>query len=401
MTTNNTYLKTIAEKVTETTISGTHPDNYYLRLICEKYGYTYTGTVCDGKLIKDFASYVTSKTYNRIHFDNKYYHDIAESLTGNTYDNKYDNFYLGIIAENITPPTPLKKLDHINVELIAGNQILSYFDEQQSPDSQYATVRFTAYVDAGETETIPNLSLDFKVGSGAVTSVVTDSNGRYEYTYHSQGVGNVEIVASKTVEGRLVSKTFAIEDCWKYDASGSSGVSNYDTSLLNGSLSYDTTYSAYKVTKSSNGYGILFDNSINLPVNVVITADMMVISGSGNHHIANGIGLYDSSESLGVGCHFVKHHSAHEFDLITFNTSSSVLELGKDSNVSTSSNTWYHIEVKITDTTVTAKMYLNDTVISSHTHSNTVNSGNDNKLAFMQYVVNGTPYFKNIKVKPL
>lgn len=231
MTTNNTYLKTIAEKVTETEISGTHTDNYYLKLICTTYGYTYTGTVCDGKLIKDFASAVTSKTYNRIHFDNKYYHDIAESLTGNTYDNKYDNFYLGIIAENITPPTPLKKLDHINVELIAGNQILSYADEQQTQGSQYATVRFTAYADAGETETIPNLSLDFKVGSGVVTSVVTDSNGRYEYTYHSQGVGDVEIVASKTVEGILVSKTYSIEDCVRYNPNEYNSSTTVDYSL--------------------------------------------------------------------------------------------------------------------------------------------------------------------------
>ena len=216
MTTNNEYLKSIAETVTETEISGTHTDNYYLKLICTTYGYTYTGTVCDGKLIKDFASYITSKTYNRIHFDNKYYHDMAESLTGNTYDNKYDNFYLGIIAENITPPTPVMTLDHIGVELIAGSQILSYADEQQTPDSQYATVRFTAYADVGETETIPDLSLDFQVGSGAVTSVVTDSNGRYEYTYHSIGEGDVEISASKTVDGILVSETYDIEDCTYY-----------------------------------------------------------------------------------------------------------------------------------------------------------------------------------------
>ena len=217
MTTNNEYLKSIAETVTETEISGTHADNYYLKLICTTYGYTYTGTVCDGKLIKDFASYITSKTYNRIHFDNKYYHDIAESLTGNTYDNKYDNFYLGIIAENITPPTPVMTLDHIGVELIAGNQILSYADEQQTPNSQYATVRFVAYADAGETETIPNLSLDFQVGTGTVTTVTTDSNGRYEYTYHSIGAGDVEISTSKMVEGILVSKTYEVEDCDYYN----------------------------------------------------------------------------------------------------------------------------------------------------------------------------------------
>ena len=247
MTTNNEYLKSIAETVTETEISGTHTDNYYLKLICTTYGYTYTGTVCDGKLIKDFASYITSKTYNRIHFDNKYYHDIAESLTGNTYDNKYDNYYLGIIAENITPPTPVMTLDHIGVELIAGNQILSYADEQQTPDSQYATVRFVAYADAGETETIPNLSLDFKVGSGAVTTVTTDSDGGYEYTYHSQGGGDVEIVASKTVDGILLTKTYSLCDALYYKSNVSTGNVNIPVPSSN---KWSVTY---KMKHTSNG----------------------------------------------------------------------------------------------------------------------------------------------------
>jgi len=141
---------------------------------------------------------------------------MASNLTTMGVPSTYDEG-LNTLADKILQVAPVKTLDHINVELIAGNQILSYADEQKIPDSQYATVRFTAY--DVDNNVIPNLALDFKVGSGAVTSVVTDANGGYEYTYHSLGVGDVEITASKTVEGSLVTETYGIEDCTFYHSS--------------------------------------------------------------------------------------------------------------------------------------------------------------------------------------
>ena len=398
MTTNNTYLKTIAEKVTETEISGTHTDNYYLKLICTTYGYIYTGTVCDGKLIKDFASAVTSKTYNRIHFDNKYYHDIAESLTGNTYDNKYDNFYLGIIAENITPPTPIKILDHIGVELIAGNQILSYADEQQTPDSQYATVRFTAY--DVDNNVIPNLALDFQVGSGAVTSVVTDANGRYEYTYHSQGVGDVEIVASKTVEGILVSKTYGVQDCYRYDNASSDKTSSYGSLIAyrgggSGTWNYNSTNGYYGTITGSNecmvelseltgkdDFTIEFDASLNANV-------------SGVWGIA-GICAYENNDNYSrLSCHGKKiaqrvsvNGSANESD-------SDVLTTVRRYDI-------LHYKFTISNNQIIEEVTRGTTLIGTRTISYTPTSNTKYGIALIwsNDWVKDT-FIKNIKTKPL
>ena len=368
MTTNNEYLKSIAETVTETEISGTHTDNYYLKLICTTYGYTYTGTVCDGKLIKDFASYITSKTYNRIHFDNKYYHDIAESLTGNTYDNKYDNFYLGIIAENITPPTPVMTLDHIGVELIAGNQILSYADEQQTAGSQYATVRFTAY-DAEDT-VIPNLALDFKVGTGAVTTVTTDSDGRYEYTYHSQGIGDVEIVASKTVDGILVSKTYSIEDCWEYyDGSSVTGLS------IDSGVSCTSNGSYITITKNTSGERYVYLSK--------------TLANSDNWEFSVEIAQLGTEQTLAVGFNNATFYGGtSENDTKYFSAMGSMVSKNKTPSVG-------DVYKVIRENGVTTVM-INDETIDSKTVSHNTSF----KCGF--YTNNGRiQNVKNIKLKPL
>ena len=161
---------------------------------------------------------------------------MASNLTTMGVPSTYDEG-LNTLADKILQVAPVKTLDHINVELIAGNQILSYADEQKIPDSQYATVRFTAY--DVDNNVIPNLALDFQVGSGAVTSVVTDANGGYEYTYHSQGVGDVEISASKTVEGSLVSESFVVYD-YPYYANSMQKIK--DTFIKDTSVSGRTIY---------------------------------------------------------------------------------------------------------------------------------------------------------------
>lgn len=135
------------------------------------------------------------------------------------------------------PPTPV--LDHFDVELVDGKKILSYADEQQTPYSQFASLLFTAY-DSND-DPIPGLEFDFSVTGESTVSAVCDNSGEYVYTYYSQGIGDVEITASKEVSGMVVSKTYGIKDWIKYDDCSTDKTSDYNVQT-GSSFTFDTDH---------------------------------------------------------------------------------------------------------------------------------------------------------------
>ena len=143
------------------------------------------------------------------------------------------------------PPTPV--LDHFDVELVDGKKILSYADEQQTPHSQYASLLFTAY-DSND-DPIPGLEFDFSVTGESTVSAVCDNNGEYVYTYYSQGIGDVEITASKEVSGSVVSETYSIEDCTRYVTTEYSTIETPNWSLPNSDFKLE--FELYPKSRSS------------------------------------------------------------------------------------------------------------------------------------------------------
>lgn len=115
-----------------------------------------------------------------------------------------DNYYTSsVVSRNVTVMAST-----LSFALSDGNSILSYADEQQTPNSQYAT--FTAtFVGAN----IVNQAIELYKDNVLWDTLYTDNAGKVSKTYYSQGVGDVEF---KAVKGTLVSKTYDIEDCKYY-----------------------------------------------------------------------------------------------------------------------------------------------------------------------------------------
>ena len=114
----------------------------------------------------------------------------------------------------------------------ADKPVLSYYDE----DSAVLTATL-------EGPNVSGRSVVFKQGDTVLDTVVTDSNGEAEYTYASQGVGDVTI----TAECMNLQETYVLEDCIIYDSltsnSGKWTIPSGVTSV------YDNT--GWKITASS------------------------------------------------------------------------------------------------------------------------------------------------------
>lgn len=176
MATNNEYLKQILESLVGT-VSGTHSDNYYLKRIAEVCGYTYTGTVCNGKLYKDIVEEITQTTITGTHFNNYFLKRWAESVSGETYESEFDNYYLGIIANNPIPGrvTTVITIDPNATDLVYGDDF-----------------NITGTLTKNDLVTpIVGKPVYLKVGNTIVGSPqTTDSNGEVSFTYAPVATGN-------------------------------------------------------------------------------------------------------------------------------------------------------------------------------------------------------------------
>jgi len=232
---NNYYYKRIAKKVDSTIDCDKFKSNvYYMRRIAIKHGGSYTNHRSSNKYLHDWAV-ALGYTYTDHEYNIKYLYDIAKYYDASTQANQTENHYLIIIHDNIVPPTPSQKLHKIDVELTDGKNILSYAD--RTTGNEYATLTFTAKDE--ENAPIPNLELSLDVTGEQTSTITTDSNGQYEITYNTQGIGDVEISLSKEVDGIFVSKTYAICDAWRYSTTEYTSTQNVNWSLPSGNFEID------------------------------------------------------------------------------------------------------------------------------------------------------------------
>ena len=177
MTNNNQYLKIIAEKVTDTTITGNHSDNEYWNMIatvaCNK---TYTGTVCTGRYVKEVAEVITGESYADFHFNNFYYREIALEYVS-TLEDTSDNYLLGVIAENIVLGT--------TVRVAPVTQSVEYG----------GSVSVSATVLDMSRQPVTGATVTFKDGSTTLGTGTTDSNGVATYTDSTLSIGTHTITA--------------------------------------------------------------------------------------------------------------------------------------------------------------------------------------------------------------
>lgn len=282
----------------------------------------------------------------------------------------------------------------------AGKQILSYDDYSAQSNTEYCTV--TAQLKNGNNNAnISGVSVVFnKVdGSGNIISQLgtgtTDSNGQASYTYTSVGAGDVRIRADV---GSFSSEIYELEDTLKYDSGTSDNTSKYDTTSASGmSFAFDSTETAYKLTRTSSGFGTILLKDLTVDTNVELSFDVKMMSMSSPNSQPR-LGLYNGNN--GVVGRLAKWGSGNTIQISTATKSADGTSISS-ANISSNWSEWYTLKLTFDGNSVKEELYQGNTLISSVTGTQST-LGNSNSVGIQFAYANGTiVYFKNLKVKPL
>lgn len=163
----------------------------------------YNGTTLLGTAITDLNG-VATYTYTPSQLGNFTFHTVFEGTENFTNCNS-NNVNITVI----NAPTSLV--------LQADKSILSHYDNDN------CTLTATLY-DNNNTP-MEGLGVVFKTGDIVLATITTNNNGVAEYTYNSQGVGDVTI----TAECMNLTETYTLEDCNYYSETGTTLIQNDST----------------------------------------------------------------------------------------------------------------------------------------------------------------------------
>lgn len=163
----------------------------------------YNGTTLVGTAITDLNG-IATYTYTPSQLGNFTFHTVFEGTENFTNCNS-NNVNITIINS----PTSLV--------LQADKSILSNYDNDKCV--------LTATLYDNDNTPIEGLSVVFKNGDIVLATITTNSSGVAEYTYNSQGVGDVTI----TAECISLQETYTLEDCNYYSETGTTLIQNDST----------------------------------------------------------------------------------------------------------------------------------------------------------------------------
>ena len=192
----------------------------------------------------------------------------------------------------------------------------------------------------------------------------------------------------------FVSKTYSIQDCPFYDASSSSNLSKY-TVDSGASLTYDSTNGHYILSQSSSGELSVLSESVTVPTNYKLSADIL------HHGNANPqqcmLGIIKSNGDNLKGLNIISASSPRIYE--TYNGNFTY----QSGSASTSRDTWYTFELTVNNGTATFKIIKvsDGTVITTVTKSVNDITGSAQIAMTNGNSSSGSTYIKNIKVKPL
>ena len=214
----------------------------------------YNGTTLLGTAITDLNG-IATYTYTPSQLGNFTFHTVFEGTENFTNCNS-SNVNITVI----NAPTSLV--------LQADKSILSHYDNDN------CTLTATLY-DNNNTP-MEGLSVVFKNGDIVLATITTDSSGVAEYTYNSQGVGDVTI----TAEYMNLVQTFVVEDCTYYDTVTYTSETTKNISVPS---NFKLEFDLYPKSRSTSGGGVSHYVKLTRPS----TTDMWFGQGtsSGNHGI--------------------------------------------------------------------------------------------------------------------
>lgn len=306
----------------------------------------YNGTTLLGTGITDLNG-VATYTYTPSQLGNFTFHAVFEGTENFTNCNSNN-----VNVTVINAPTSLV--------LQADKSILSHYDNDNCV--------LTATLYDNNNTPMEGLGVVFKNGDIVLATITTNSSGVAEYTYNSQGVGDVTI----TVECMNLLETYSIQDC------------SY----------YNTT----EVTRSSTNGSTIYDNSLSqaLPNKCEISFDLYSNSSSdtGEHRFfLLPKSQYNSGTTQPTNAIYV---DAFKTKMNIGKRESSTI--GLYTNLAYGSGSYRNFKIIKDGTDLT--FYIDDNLIGTSTIS-WIGNYSDYCLSMMRWSTSGTSKMKNVKFKPL
>ena len=307
----------------------------------------YNGTTLLGTAVTDLNG-IATYTYTPSQLGNFTFHTVFEG-TENFTNCTSNNVNITVI----NAPTSLI--------LQADKSILSHYDNDN------CTLTATLY-DNNNTP-MEGLMVVFKNGDIVLDTITTNSNGVAEYTYNSQGVGDVTI----TAECINLQETFVVEDC-----------------------SY---YNTNEVSRTTTNGSTIYDNNlaIELPTNCEISFDFW----------SNNLDAGEHRFFLLPKSQFSTGTTQPQFGLFADQKGGDIGSLGKRENNSTNATyanfqlngrTWH--TVKWVKNSTSVDFYIDTTLKGNQTLS-WLDSYSDWCFSMIRWSSRGTSTMKNVKIKPL
>lgn len=214
----------------------------------------YNGTTLLGTGITDLNG-IATYTYTPSQLGNFTFHTVFEGTENFTNCNS-NNVNITVINK----PTSLV--------LQADKSILSNYDNDKCV--------LTATLYDNDNTPLEGLSVVFKNGDIVLAAIATNSGGVAEYTYNSQGVGDVTI----TAEYMNLVQTFVVEDCTYYDTVTYTSETTKNISVPS---NFKLEFDLYPKSRSTSSGGVSHYVKLTRPS----TTDMWFGQGtsSGNHGI--------------------------------------------------------------------------------------------------------------------
>ena len=241
--------------------------------------------------------------------------------------------------------------------LQADKSILSYYDNDNCV--------LTATLYDNNNAPMEGLSVVFKTGDIVLATVTTDSGGVAEYTYNSQGVGDVTI----TAECMTLVQTYSLEDVWLHRLD-----------------EYSRTHISSSAVSNTVIEGFSWDNTVDweFSCDLKVTGmgqriDIVPPSESLNHHIGFG----KSTDNNYMRYYIGKSSSGENYTT---------------TNDTITNNTYYPVTVIKQGTTV--KLIFNDEETINTYDSSWLSNYSTETFKFTQWRANSI-FIKNIKIKPL
>lgn len=306
----------------------------------------YNGTTLLGTAITDLNG-IATYTYTPSQLGNFTFHTVFEGTENFTNCNS-NNVNITVI----NAPTSLV--------LEADKSILSHYDNDN------CTLTATLY--NNNNTPMEGLGVVFKNGDIVLATITTNSSGVAEYTYNSQGVGDVTI----TAECMNLQETYSIQDC------------SY----------YNTT----EVTRSSTNGSTIYDNNLiqSLPSKCEISFDLYSDSSSdtGEHRFfILPKSQYNSGTTQPTNAIYV---DAYKTKMNIGKRESSTV--GLYTNLAYGSGSYRNFKIIKDGTDLT--FYIDDNLIGTSIIS-WIGNYSDYCLSMMRWTTSGTSKMKNVKFKPL